>query len=116
MPGITGEVMAGIKKFKVCSESELSEGSVRTLKIFARQIAVYRIDGVIHAMDGLCKHMNAPLATTGKIKGTKLVCSWHGWEYDILSGECLNHSGIALRHYPVLIENGEIFIEFELNT
>lgn len=104
------------KKFKVCRVSELTEGSARTLKIFARQIAVYKINGEIHAVDGLCKHMNAPLVTAGKLKGTKLTCSWHGWEYEITSGDCLNHPGIALRHYPVVIENDEILVEFELNV
>lgn len=105
-----------MRKFKVCRSEELPIGSAKAIKVLAKQIAVFNIDGVIHAMDGLCQHMKAPLVTSGKLDGTKLTCKMHGWEYDIATGECIGKPFVRLRQYDIEIENGDVFVKVELDT
>ncbi len=102
-----------MKTFRVCKLSELPAGSARSIKVLARQIAVFNIEGHIKAFDGLCKHMNAPLVQTGQIKGTLLTCKWHGWQYDIATGACIGKPMVALRQYEVEIQNDEVFVKVE---
>lgn len=102
-----------MKRFRVCKVSDLTDGSARAIKVLARQIAVFNIGGEIKAFDGLCKHMNAPLVQTGQIKGTTLTCKWHGWQYDIHTGECFGKPMVQLRQYEVEIENEEVFVKIE---
>lgn len=104
-----------MKKFRVCKLEELADGSAKAIKVLARQIAVFNIGGSIHAMDGLCQHMKAPLVSTGKLDGNKLTCKMHGWEYDITSGECSGRPFVKLRQYEVEIENGDVFVKVDIN-
>ncbi|KAB2878850.1 Rieske (2Fe-2S) protein [bacterium] len=105
-----------MKKFRVCKLDELTEGSAKAIKVFARQIAVFNINGTIRAVDGLCQHMKAPLVTSGKLDGAKLTCKMHGWEYDITTGECIGKPFVKLRQYDVEIENGDVFVRVEFDT
>lgn len=40
-------------------------------------------------------------------EGSILRCAWHGWEFDIESGQALIDPRIQARTYEVTIENGE---------
>jgi nitrite reductase/ring-hydroxylating ferredoxin subunit len=37
-------------------------------------------------------------------------CPWHGWEYDLKTGQCLSNTRAAVQTYPVKTENEEILI------
>jgi nitrite reductase/ring-hydroxylating ferredoxin subunit len=39
-----------------------------------------------------------------------LVCPWHGWEYDLTTGENVADRRLLLRRYPVLIRNGDVYL------
>jgi nitrite reductase (NADH) small subunit len=102
-----------MKQVRVCKFSELSEGCGKSVKVFAREIAVFKINGTLRAMDGLCKHMKAPLVLSGRLKGTILTCQWHGWQYDVTSGACLGKPLVNLRQYEVEIRDGDIFVRVD---
>ena len=99
-----------IKKIKICKITELPAGSAKSVKVFARPIAVFNMDGKVVAFEGFCKHMNAPLVLSGKISGTTLTCGWHGWQYDVASGQCLNKPDVCLKRYDVEVMNEEVFV------
>lgn len=99
-----------MRKFKVCKESEIAEGQGRSIKVLAKEIMVYRVGGQLLAYDGLCKHMRAPLASQGELKAYTLTCKWHGWQYDIRTGECLGKPDVALTAHTVEITNGDIYV------
>jgi len=44
-----------------------------------------------------CPHRQADLMVFGEIEGDELVCTLHGWRFDLESGECLNADGHRLR-------------------
>ena len=92
-------------KIKICKKSELKEGQGISKKILARRIALFMLNGKYYAIEGDCKHQKAPL-DSGKLDGTVVECSWHGWRYDIPSGECLTEKWAKLKTYPVY-EEGE---------
>jgi nitrite reductase (NADH) small subunit len=37
-----------------------------------------------------------------------LSCPWHGWQYDVRTGENEFDRAIVLQTYPVQVEDGEI--------
>ena len=43
-------------------------------------------------------------------EGEILACPWHGWEFDLLTGESLSDPRIRLRRYPVEVEDDTIYI------
>jgi len=44
-------------------------------------------------------------------EGEILSCPWHGWEFDVLDGECLTDSRKQLITYDVTVEEGNIVVE-----
>lgn len=82
-----------------CVTVELSDGS---------ELALYNVNGDFHATDNFCPHKGAPLAE-GKLCGHVIECDWHGWQFDVRSGQCLTTSE-QLQVFPVEIEDGWIRI------
>jgi len=39
-----------------------------------------------------------------------LMCPWHGWEYDVISGACLSKRSVELPSYPVEVRDGELVV------
>ncbi len=96
-------------RIKVCPESQLAEGGVKAVKVLARNIAVFKIDGVLYGLEADCKHMRASIAH-GKIDGTIITCPAHGWRYDLTTGECLNEPWAKLKRYPIEVDAGNIYV------
>ncbi|MBD3381453.1 MAG: Rieske 2Fe-2S domain-containing protein [candidate division Zixibacteria bacterium] len=97
-------------KLKICKKSDVSEGRPVAKKILARRVAVFLIEGEYYAIEGDCKHQKAPL-DSGKCEGRVVECGWHGWRYDIPSGECLTEKWAKLRTYPVAVEDDWLVVD-----
>jgi len=48
-------------------------------------------------MQRRCPHRNADLTVFGEIEGCELVCTLHGWRFDLASGRCLTAANHDLR-------------------
>lgn len=73
------------------------------------ELALYNINGEFHAIENFCPHKGAPLAD-GQLCGHIVACDWHGWRFDVRTGEGLTN-GIGIESYTVVIEDGLIKIE-----
>ncbi len=95
---------------KVGSLAALPPGSVMQAEVGEETYAVCNARGEVHALEGICPHAGGPLGQ-GALHGTTLVCPWHAWEYDCLTGESDVDETIRLAKFPVKVEDGEIFID-----
>ena len=41
----------------------------------------------------------------------RLVCPWHGWEYDLATGEAAHDRRLRLRRFPVTVEDGVVYVD-----
>ncbi|MGA2696823.1 MAG: Rieske (2Fe-2S) protein [Terriglobales bacterium] len=73
-------------------------------------ICVANVNGVISAMDNVCLHRGGPLGQ-GIIEGNKVVCPWHGWQFDPQTGEATHNPKAKVAVYPIKIENEEVMVE-----
>lgn len=89
--------------------TDLPPGGVIEKRIMARRIAVFNHAGKLYGIEADCKHMKASL-TTGNVENGILTCSWHGWKYDIATGECLGRPGMKLRCYEIQVEQEKIYL------
>ena len=53
------------------------------------------LDGWV--MQRRCPHRNADLSVFGEVDGCELVCTLHGWRFDLETGKCLTSAGHELR-------------------
>jgi nitrite reductase (NADH) small subunit len=97
---------------KIALQSELpAPNEAKEFPCGDKTVCVAHVNGEISAMDNVCLHRGGPLGQ-GVISGGKVVCPWHGWEWDPKTGEA-GMPGAKIAVYPVKIEGGELLIETE---
>ena len=47
------------------------------------------------------------------MEGRVLRCLWHGWEFDVSTGESVTDPSYRVATYPASDEDGSIFIEID---
>lgn len=60
--------------------NEIPDRRAKMLVAEGENIAVFKYDGKVSAVNNVCKHQNGPLGE-GKIVDSCIVCPWHGYEY-----------------------------------
>lgn len=79
----------------------------------AGPVAVYHLGGRLHAISDVCPHAGASLCT-GELDGDVVTCPRHGSQFRVTDGERLRGpADEAVATVRVLVEAGEVFLEFE---
>ena len=96
----------------------VAPGTVVEVVFWKRSIALFRSeDGSFHAVDNRCAHRQIKLSL-GEVKGCRLVCAYHGWEYDE-QGQCVeipherygrSFPKLRLKTYPVKVRYGLVWL------
>jgi nitrite reductase (NADH) small subunit len=96
---------------KIAAETELpAEGQVKEFEAAGKTICVARVNGTCSAMENNCIHMGGPLGQ-GYVENGKVVCPWHGWEYDAATGALEGDPKTRIDVYPLRIENGDVLVD-----
>lgn len=99
--------MAAVNLIDIAS---LPPGSSAEVVAEGKVFAVFNVDGTIHVLDGICPHAGGPLGK-GMLRGNIVTCPWHGWQFDVSSGQhCLNHR-LCQKRYEAKIEDGQVVAE-----
>ena len=100
------------EKYLVCPVEALPNGSCRRFSLpNGDELAIYNVNGEFYATDNFCPHRGAPLSD-GVVKGHIVECGWHGWEFDVRTGECLTVTE-TIRVFQVRVEEGKLFVQGE---
>src|SRR6476659_3902006 len=75
-----------------------------------KTICVANVNGTITAMDNVCLHRGGPLGQ-GVIEGDKVVCPWHGWQWDPKTGQAAHNPAAKVAVYSLKVEGGDVMIE-----
>ena len=65
---------------------EIAVGEVTSSIVGGRAVCLARIERGLGALDNRCPHQGGPLGE-GTIEDDLLICPWHGYEYDPITGE-----------------------------
>jgi 3-phenylpropionate/trans-cinnamate dioxygenase ferredoxin component len=90
---------------------ELVAGEPRLLEVAGTRVVVARVGDAVYACADTCAHRGGPLSE-GRLYGTRLACPWHGWQYDVRTGQCVfpRHGG-SVASYRVEIVDGEVWVQ-----
>ncbi len=126
---------------------EIPPGKWKTFEVKGRSIGVFNVEGRFHALLNRCPHQAAPLCE-GTLAGTTLPskpgeyvighrgkilsCPWHGWEFDVTTGQSVfdpfkcrvrsydvtvetwdtddDSAWPSVETYPVTVETGRLFV------
>ena len=96
-----------------------------TVAVGGVEVGLYRVGERIVAWRNVCPHGAAPVCR-GTVDGTRLKsavyeyrygrdqeilqCPWHGWEFDLVTGEHLaDGSAARLRRHPIAVVDGVVY-------
>lgn len=112
-------------RFVVGKVTDLASGERRIVSIEGRSIGIFNVDGRFFALRNRCPHKGGALCE-GPLCGTALPvdgftylygregrilrCAWHGWEFDIETGQALVDPRVRAQTYPVTVEGDELVI------
>jgi nitrite reductase/ring-hydroxylating ferredoxin subunit len=91
----------------VARVEDVPPGSARAVQAGDAEIALFHCDDGFHATQGHCLHLGGPLGR-GRLNGCVVTCPWHGWQYDVRTGENEFDRALRLETYEVVVEDGEI--------
>jgi nitrite reductase (NADH) small subunit len=90
---------------------DVPAGRLMRLDAEGTPVILVRVGDVIYACGGVCAHNGGPLAD-GKLTGTRVACPWHGWMYDVRSGECVFPGRDArVPTYRTQVDGADIWVE-----
>ena len=86
-----------------------------TVRVGDREFALFRTDGQIHALEGVCPHRGGPLGE-GVVENGHVYCPLHGWEFDVTTGACVTNPEKQVACFPARVANGKVEICLEHTT
>ncbi|MFB6172155.1 MAG: Rieske (2Fe-2S) protein [Haloarculaceae archaeon] len=96
----------------VTTLDDLREGPQRVTHDGRTFLVVETDDGVV-AYRNVCPHQYGPIAE-GRVEDGRVICPWHGWEYDLETGEnpfARDALARSVPQAPVVVEDGRVFID-----
>jgi NAD(P)H-dependent nitrite reductase small subunit len=98
----------------VCRRDDIPPQRGWPVRAGGRFIAIFEVEGSLYAVDNECLHVGNPL-DDGFVSGHCVTCPWHGWRYDLRTGEHLTAFGRrrGVRTYPVRVDDDTVFVEVE---
>lgn len=114
-------------KVVVAPVRSFGPGSRRIVEVGGRSIGVFRVGDRFYGIRNRCPHQGGPLCL-GHLLGDavadqpgrarisedplRIACPWHGWEYDLDSGQSfMGPSSPGVKSYGVELAPGESLLE-----
>jgi nitrite reductase/ring-hydroxylating ferredoxin subunit len=110
--------------------SEFKEGARQIVKVGSDEVGVFRHEGAYFAYSNYCLHQGGPACegltiarVVEKLRDDKtslglffsetemnFVCPWHGYEYDMRTGECISDRKLKLKRYEVRQKGDDLYV------
>jgi len=111
----------------VARTTDIPPGGNKVVGIDGRDIVVFHVNGEFFALLNRCPHEGAPLDKAACVArltspepgvyqrsrvGEFLRCAWHGWEFDMRTGQSwFDAKRFKIRSFPVAVERGDELAE-----
>jgi nitrite reductase/ring-hydroxylating ferredoxin subunit len=100
---------------RVATLDELWEGEMIALDIGEHVVLLVNIDGTVRAYADSCPHLRTRLSK-GSLQRNVLICSTHGWEFDVNTGQGINPKTACLKSFAVKVEDRDILIDLDADA
>lgn len=95
---------------KICKISDLQNKIGKRFMIDDIDVAVFRVDEKVFAVNNICPHQHASIIYDGFVEDGYVICPAHGWEFNLKTGK-MHTGGSGLDPYEVKIIDSEVFIK-----
>jgi nitrite reductase/ring-hydroxylating ferredoxin subunit len=99
-----------VKFVKVARSSDLRNRCGKLVHVDGVEIALWRIDGTVYAINNICPHQHFSVLHQATLDGLSVTCPMHGWTFSLEDG----HPGIGngrARVYQVNVVGEDVYME-----
>ena len=94
---------------RVAAVDELREDGGIQRTVDDREVGLFKLDGEVCAIDGICPHVGGPLGE-GFVDGGTVSCPLHGWPFDLRTGQCTTNPRAKVDCFEIKVEAGEVVV------
>jgi NAD(P)H-dependent nitrite reductase small subunit len=94
--------------YRICKLGELTEKIGKKFFINETEIAVFKINGKVYAVNNICPHKQSAIIYDGFVEDETVTCPSHGWIFDLKTGRMANGSK-GLDSYETKVENEIVY-------
>ena len=98
------------RRVRVAAAEDVPVGQGRVVEAEGKDLALFNVDGAFYAIENACIHRGGPLGE-GDLEGRIVLCPWHAWRWDVTTGANANNPAVKMACYPVVVEDGDVFVE-----
>jgi nitrite reductase/ring-hydroxylating ferredoxin subunit len=122
--------MVKMPKIFVSKVAEFEDGRCRIVIEGDLEVGVYRRGSTYYAYENMCHHQGGPacegitmhkveeilrpdktyVAQRFNMDQEHIVCPWHGYEYDMKTGECVPDRSLKLKKFDVVTEGDSVYV------
>jgi nitrite reductase/ring-hydroxylating ferredoxin subunit len=104
--------MSETRRIRLVDADSVPEGEPHLIDDNGITLTLCRAGNRWFAIDDACPHRGLSLST-GTLDGAVLTCSWHGYRYDLETGECLDKTTPQLLRHSVVVADGVVWLELD---
>jgi nitrite reductase/ring-hydroxylating ferredoxin subunit len=106
---------SSMEKYFVAQTSGWAQGERRLVRVGGVELGVFQLPGGFKAYRNFCPHAGGPVCTGPTFQAEDsllIVCPWHGWQFDLATGETLSGAspGRALQSYAVEVADSQVYV------
>ena len=95
---------------RIAAVAELpAAGELREFRLGDETVCVANSGGVFTALGNACPHRGAPLSA-GCIADGKLICFWHGWEFQLSDGASDHPHRPSAKVFELVIDGEDVYL------
>jgi NAD(P)H-dependent nitrite reductase small subunit len=94
---------------EVAPAEEIRDGQSKVVEVHGEEVAVFRVGDEFFAIANECPHHGAALCE-GYLRDKTVFCPWHGWQFDLPTGNCLTVPGMNAESFEVNVEGGRVWL------
>ena len=91
----------------VAKVGDIPDGEGRAFECDDKMVAVFNEGGTYRAIDDMCPHMGASLAS-GHYENCIVTCPWHAWSFDTRDGSWCDNPRLKVDRFDVRVVGEEI--------
>jgi Fe-S cluster biogenesis protein NfuA/nitrite reductase/ring-hydroxylating ferredoxin subunit len=92
--------------------SEVPDGGIKRSTLQGEALLFSRLGRAVACFRDSCAHLGMPISS-GAIAEGRIICPHHGFEYDLMSGECITAPEVQLRFVPIRLVGDRVEIRIE---
>jgi nitrite reductase/ring-hydroxylating ferredoxin subunit len=95
---------------EIAATNEVPLGRAKAFNAGGRIIALYHTANGFFATDNSCPHRGGPLAE-GDVLGGEIVCPWHFWAFDVMTGMCVGNPEISVATHELRVDGDRVMVK-----